>query len=37
MSDQRETALVAGALGSGIEKGQVRRLVLLNGESAMVF
>lgn len=37
MSDQRETTLVAEALGSGMEKGQVRRLVLLNEESAMVF
>lgn len=37
MSDQRETTLVAEALGSGMEKGQARRLVLLNEESAMVF
>lgn len=37
VSDQRERILVAEALGSGMEKGQVRRLVLLNGESAMVF
>lgn len=28
---------MAEALGSGMEKGQARRLVLLNEESAMVF
>lgn len=37
VSDQRETILVAGILGSGMEKGEVRREVDLNEESVMVF
>lgn len=37
VSDQRERVLVAGILGSGMEKGEVRREVDLNGESVMVF
>lgn len=36
VSDQRERILVAGELGEGMEKGEVRREVDLN-ESAMVF